>query len=117
MDATQLFKNLSLDTWYKALIYVGGAVFVASLFVDVKGLTNSQLQLLSGGALLLGLGEWKKHKEHSWIKPPNAYTGPAAIVTQTIRSRDSVGTLFDVVGVALILFSVFRILRAFLFHH
>jgi len=55
---------------------------------EAKGLTNSQLQLLSGGAFLLGLGEWKKHKEDSWIKPPNAYTGPAAVITQTVRSAD-----------------------------
>ncbi len=117
MDATQLFKNLALDTWYKALMYVGGAVFVASLFVDVKGLTNSQLQLLSGGAFLVGLGEWKKHKERSWIKPPNAYTGPAALITETVRLPDFSGTLLGILGIALIVFGIVRILRAFLFHH
>jgi hypothetical protein len=75
MDASDLLKNFAVDTWYKAVLYLGGAIFAFSLFFDVKGLTNTQLQFLSGGAFLIGLGEWKNRTVASWIKPANAYTG------------------------------------------
>src|SRR5207247_1162423 len=67
MDTSSLFKNFAIDTWYKAVVYLSAIVFVVSLFSTVKGLTNSQLQLLSGGAFLFCLGEWKNHKIQSWI--------------------------------------------------
>jgi len=111
VDASSLIKDFAIDTWYKAVMYLGGIVFVVSLFYPVKGLTNSQLQLLSGGAFLLGLGEWKNHKKQGWIKPPNVYTGPAAYMEATIRSADSFGILLDVVGILLILLAAWRILR------
>lgn len=111
MDAAELIKNFAIDTWYKAVMYLGAIIFVVSLFSSVKGLTNSQLQLLSGGAFLFGLGEWKKHKIRSWIKPPNAYTGPAAHMHATIRESDSFGTFLQAVGIVLILLASWRILR------
>jgi hypothetical protein len=111
MDALELLKNFAIDTWYKAIMCFGAVVFVISLFYGVKGLTNSQLQLLSGGAFLFGLGEWKNHKVRSWIKPPNAYTGPAAYMETTIRSADFLGTFLNLVGVALIVVAIWRIIR------
>jgi hypothetical protein len=111
MDASDLLKILKIDTWYKAFMYLGGAVFAFSLFFQVKGLTNSQVQLLSGGAFLLGIGEWKNHKVAAWIKPPNAYTGGAALMQSTVRKPDFVGILLDILGIALISFGTWRILH------
>lgn len=70
--------------------------------MDVKGLTNIQLQLLSGGAFLIGLGEWKNHKVASWIKPANAYTGGPALMRATVRESDALGIILDLVGIFLI---------------
>jgi hypothetical protein len=111
MDAAELIKNFAIDTWYKAVMYLGAIIFVVSLFTTVKGLTNSQLQLLSEGAFLLGLGEWKNHKVDSWFKPPNAYTGPSAFMQATVRSADFVGILLGGVGIVLILLASWKILR------
>src|SRR5713226_7657346 len=111
VDAQDLIKNFAIDTWYKAVMYLGGIIFVVSLFSSVKGLTNSQLQLLSGGAFLLGLGEWKNHNVISGFKRPNAYTGPAAYMEATVRSVDFFGILFGAVGTVLILLAIWRILR------
>ena len=52
-----------------------GAVLAAAFYVDARGVTNQQLQLIAGGPFLIGLGEWKNHRNESWIKPPNVYTG------------------------------------------
>jgi hypothetical protein len=109
VSASDLLKNFVVDTWYKAFVYLGGAVLAFSLFFDVKGLTNTQLQFLSGGAFLFGLGEWKNHKMAAWIKPPNAYTGGAALMQTTVRKPDLIGVVLDIVGVALVGVGVWRI--------
>jgi hypothetical protein len=88
---------------------LGGGVLAASFFFPVHGLTNQQLQFLSAGAFLIGLGEWKNHKAFSFFKPPNAYTGPAGLMTTTARKPDLIGSLFDVAGLASLLFGIWRI--------
>ena len=95
------FKELKLDAWYKVLVYISGIGLLVSLFVDVKGVSNIQLQLISVGILLVGLGEWRNHKKDSWIKAPNVYTGPAMVVTQTVWRPDVVGIAFDIAGIVL----------------
>jgi hypothetical protein len=102
MDFSGILKGLKLDVWYKVFVYLGGIVLVLSFFIDVKGISNLQLQLLAGGCLLIGMGEWKNHKHVSWIKPPNIYTGPAARITKTIREPDFVGVLLNILGVVLL---------------
>jgi len=112
MDLPEPLKSLKLDTWYMVIMYLGGFAFIVSLVAPVKGMTNSQLELLSGGAFLCGLGEWKNHKVKSVFKPPNAYTGPAGIMQWTERSPDFLGILFDVVGIGLMALSILRMVRA-----
>ena len=111
MSATDFLKDFVIDAWYKAIVYVGGVVLALSFFLDVKGLTNHQLQLLASGAFIIGLGEWNNHTTQSWIKPPNAYTGPAALLTQKIRKATVIGVLFDLIGITVFTFGMIRILR------
>jgi len=110
MSSPELFKNLKLDSWYKALIYIGGVLLVLSLFLDVKGITNNQLQLLAGGSFLIGIGEWKNRKVLAWIEPPNAYTGPAGLMQTKIRQPDLLGIIFDIIGVVLIMMGIIAII-------
>ena len=110
MTLPDFLKNLALDTWYKALVYLGGTLFALSLFLDVKGLTNPQLQLLASGAFLFGLGRWKNQKVVAWIKPPNAYTGGAALIQRPVRKPDILGVLLELFGVILFLLGLWRIL-------
>jgi hypothetical protein len=98
MDVGEWIKNLVVDTWYKTFVLAGAALFVLSLSIDVKGMSNGQLQLLSGGLFLLGIGVWKNEKVASWIKPPNVYTGPAALVSTNVRQADFVGLAFECLG-------------------
>ena len=54
-----LHHNLKLDLWYKAFVYVGAAVFLASLFKeDTKGISSGEAQLLGAGLFFVGVGEW-----------------------------------------------------------
>jgi hypothetical protein len=111
MNPGDLLKNLALDTWYKALIYLGVVLFVISLIIEVKGLTNAQLELLSSGLFFFGLGEWKNRKVASTFKPPNAYTGPAGILTTNVRKPDALGLIFDGLGVVLFVIGLYSIIR------
>ncbi len=112
MDVSKVLNNLKLDVWYRAVFYVGTLCLIASLFFEVKGVTNAQLQLLSLGAICLGLGEWKNHKVLSWIKPANAYTGGPALMTAPVRSPDVVGKILDVLGIVLLCIGTCAILRS-----
>lgn len=42
-----ILSGLKLDRWYKVFVYTGLFLFVISLFLPIKGITNSELQLLS----------------------------------------------------------------------
>jgi hypothetical protein len=110
MSVPDVFKNLVLDTWYKAFVYIGGLGFIVSLFTEVKGLTNGQTQLLTLGLFLIGIGEWKNHKTVSWIKPPNVYTGGAALMSTKVRQPDGFGLMCDVLGVLLIFIGIISII-------
>ncbi len=111
MNFSDFFKSLKLDTWYKVFVYLGGIFLTVSFFLEVKGITNWQLQLLAGGIFFLGVGEWKNHKVLSGIKPPNVYTGPAALVSTTVRKPDFFGLFFDFVGLALLGLGVWSIIK------
>lgn len=115
MDIGDLLKQLELDVWYKVFILIGSVALVASLFLPVQGISNSQLQMLAGGILLVGLGEWKNHKLQSVIKEANAYTGPAALLTYSVRKPDLFGVILELAGVALLTISVVSIIRQFPF--
>ena len=52
MNPGDLLKSLKLDTWYMVCVYLGGVILVLSFFLDVKGVTNAHLQLISAGILL-----------------------------------------------------------------
>lgn len=109
MDPAGIFKNLALDCWYKAFVYVGGVLFAIALFIEVKGISNAQLQLIASGMFFVGIGYWKNMKIFSTIKPPNIYTGPAALVSIEERSPDVAGVCFEALGGILVLVGVLSI--------
>ncbi|MGB9407204.1 MAG: hypothetical protein WCA89_06670 [Terracidiphilus sp.] len=101
MDISGVLKALIVlltAEWYKALTFLGIVVLVVSLFRPAYGLTNPELQLLSAGIFLVGLGEWKHHKTQLGIKPANAYTGPAMALTITVRGHDRLGMILMISG-------------------
>ena len=114
MNLPELFKGLKLDTWYKTLVYLGGFLLVMAFFFEVKGITNGTLQLLSGGACLFGLGVWTNIKIEHMTKPPNAYTGPAMLITITKRQPNLFGVVLEISGIVLIAIGVVKIVVSLL---
>ena len=115
MGIGDFLKGLIIDRWYKVFVYLGALTFIVSLFVEVKGITNFEVQMISLGFLFIGIGEWKNEKMLVEYKPPNAYTGPAGIIQTPVRSPDLVGILFDLVGVVFFLFGVGHIIWSLFF--
>ncbi len=113
MGISDIFRNLIIDTWYKAIVYLAGVISVISLFVPVKikGVTNTQILLISAGIFFIGIGEWKFHKVAAYIKRPSAYTGPAALIQYPVRKVDLVGIIFYIIGSFLIILGICRIIK------
>lgn len=111
MNLPDFLKGLIVDSWYKAFIYIGALAFLTSLFVDVKGLTNFQLQILSGGMFFIGVGEWINHKTNIYYKSPNVYTGPGGYVYETVWKPSFIGILFDLIGMILLIAGIWHIVK------
>jgi hypothetical protein len=101
VEIADALKSL-LDTWYKAVMCLGAGVLVASLFFPVHGLTNQECQGLSGGAFLIGLGEWKNHK---WCI---SYYSTCRI-TDLVRKPDLFGVSCEIAGAVLIVVEILKI--------
>ena len=72
-----LFEELKIDQWYKCLVYLGGIIFVLSLFspVQTQYITSESISLFSLGLFFIGVGEWKCQKGRIALKKAGAYTG------------------------------------------
>jgi hypothetical protein len=112
LNLGDLLKYFTIDKWYKVFIVVGAIFFGISLAFEVKGITNFQAQLLSGGIFFIGIGEWKNHKVYKSIMPANAYTGGPGIITSIKREPDSLGIIFDIIGIALIVTFFYQIINS-----
>jgi hypothetical protein len=111
MNPGDFLKGLKIDSWYKVVMYVGAVVLVLSLFVPVQGIAPARVQAMALGALLLGLGDWKCHRKESHIKPPNVYTGPAALITVAYWYPDVVGIIMMAAGIVILILGFFGLVR------
>ena len=103
--------GLKLDRWYKVFVYAGLFLFILSLFLPIKGITNGELQLLSGGVFFIGTGEWISWKVANHFKPPNIYTGTAGILSYPIRQHTFLGWFFIILGLLLAILFVLKLLK------
>jgi len=110
MEPSGLLKSLALDTWYKVVMYAGIILFAVGLTIELRGMTNGEALLFGLGLFLLGLGEWKNHKVTAWIKPPNFYTGGAALMQTKVRQPDLFGLFLDLCGLVSVGFALWQIL-------
>lgn len=90
------FNNLKIDSWYKAVTYLGGLIVLLSLTVPLQILSNEIMALLGFGLFLYGIGRWKNVKTHT---QPMA-TG---MLTWDDRNTDLFGLILEVLGVVMVL--------------
>jgi hypothetical protein len=105
-------ENLKLDEWWKAVFYLGVAGIASSFLFDPEFLQQKHMFGFGLGWVLVGISFWIAEKEYSAIKPPNAYTGPAAVLTRKVIEHNPVTVIILVAGLGLIGFFGFLIVKA-----
>lgn len=67
-------SGLKLDYWHKLLPLLGVITLIIGLTVDVKGVANSFVQLVSLGVIFVGIGEWINHLLRIKMAPDFKFT-------------------------------------------
>lgn len=103
---------LKVEHWYHVFVALGATGAIASLSVDVKGISNAHALLLSLGLMFIGVGEWINHPLQTRLMHPSVYAPGGGIITGHPRSASALGSLFDVLGFLLLGVAVFKISMA-----
>ena len=93
-------STLKIDYWYKMLPVVGTLTLIIGLTVEIKGVTNTLVQLVSIGVIFLGIGEWINH-------PLQTQIGAGFKITSRNRLNTFAGNAWDVVAVVMIVYAFF----------
>lgn len=97
-----ILQNLKLDKWYGIVLYLGTISVAASLFTNVSFVQPKHLFGFGLGAILVGLSFWIAEKPMSAIKPPNVYTGGAALLSWKEIRHNPVTVLLFIIGICLV---------------
>jgi hypothetical protein len=97
-------SKLALDHWYQVLMAAGLAVFLLTAGGLLPRLPEQPVLLISLGVFFLGLGEWRNH-------PLQTRVGTGFKITGYPRSACVTGIAFDLLGVALVIAGLVRLLR------
>ena len=92
-----LLSNLKIDYWYKMLPVIGTVTLILGLTVEVKGVTNTLVQLVSIGVIFVGIGEWINH-------PLQTGVVPGFKITSYNRVNTIAGNLWDLLGLSFIIY-------------
>lgn len=93
-----LLSSLKLDKWWKIVLWLGVLAMAASLIYQVPFVQSKHLFGLGIGLVLIGLSHAIAHTTQSWIKPPNVYTGGAALITKDIIDHNFVTWILFLIG-------------------
>lgn len=88
-------SSLKIDYWYKLLPVIGTITMIIGLTLDVKGVTNIFVLLVSLGVILIGIGEWINH-------PLQTKVGPTYKIVSYNRLNTWAGNCWDLVGLSVI---------------
>lgn len=108
-----LLEKLKLDTWYGIVLYLGVMLIAAALFVPGVEFVNVQhLFGLGLGMVMIGLAQYIAETSLSQIKPPNAYTGPAALISWIEFKHNPITALLLLVGFGCVLYFGFLVIKS-----
>lgn len=101
--------NLKIDCWYKALVVIATALLLLSLTIDLIGIDNTIVQLLSLGLLLIGVGEWINYPLKTASVRPNVFAPSGGKITGYNKRSVLLGILFVLLGVIIICIGILKI--------
>lgn len=94
-------ENLKIDTWWKVVLLLGMCAVFMSLTIKVNFIQNKHLFGLGMGMLMVGVSYWIAEKKFSTIKPPNVYTGPAALISWKKINHNLITGIILAIGLTL----------------
>lgn len=100
---TNPLQSLVIDYWYKAVTVASVVFLLVALTVDLKGVENKTVILVSLGSFFIGLGEWINH-------PLQTRIAPGMKITSYNRNASLPGNLFDVFGFLLVCIGAYPLL-------
>lgn len=107
----KILENLKLDTWWGVVLYLGVLLIAASFFFKVDFLEEKHLFGLGLGMVLVGIAHWIALRHVSTFKPPNFYTGGAALLQWREIRHNFLSILILIIGLGLILLFGFQIIK------
>ncbi|MCG3706409.1 hypothetical protein L5F43_07915 [Aliarcobacter butzleri] len=102
-----LLSKLELKYWYHVVMVSSLGFLLLSLYIPFIGVENAFVQKLSLGAFLIGLGEWINHPLQTKLYPPSYHMPTGGVTTGYPRNNSFMGILFDILGIALIIWGCF----------
>lgn len=101
-------SKLALDYWYQVLMVVGVVVFLASGSGLLKEFPVLPTATISLGSFFIGLGEWINHPLQTVLVGANIER-PSGMLTGHPRSSRPIGVVFNIFGLALIVFGGYKL--------
>jgi len=104
-------ERLKIDSWWKVVLLLGiGSIFM-SFTIDIDFVQERYLFGVGLGMLLIGISYWIAEKSFSEIKPPNVYTGPAALISWKEIHHNPITCIMLTLGLILICLFGFLIVK------
>lgn len=97
-----ILENLKLNTWYGIILYLGVILIAAAFYFDKDFLEEKHLMGLGIGMVLVGISMIMAEKHLSTIKPPNFYTGGAALIRWKEIRHNFFSIIILIIGIILI---------------
>ena len=108
---TSFFNNLKIDKWWKGILWLSIFFILSSFFFSPNFLKSKHLFGFGLGLLFIGFSYWVSEKTQSQIKPANAYTGNAGIITYKYIKHDLVTIILLTLGIILSILFGFLIIK------
>jgi hypothetical protein len=100
-------SKLALDYWYQVMMVVCVVVFLLCGAGILKAFPTVPTAAISAGGFFVGLGEWINHPLQTAIMRQTAYQ-PGGVIKGHPRNNKPLGILFVVLGLALVVFGIYR---------
>ncbi len=104
-------ENFKIDTWWKIILYLGVGAIVASFYFKITFIEGKHLFGFGLGMFLIGISFGIAEQNCSVIKPPNAYTGPAALISWKEFKYNPITAILLLAGLIMVGLFGFLIIR------
>ncbi|EPE4838962.1 hypothetical protein ACSIZT_004402 [Yersinia enterocolitica] len=100
---TNLFTNMKIDYWYKALIVIGATLFILNGSGWLERYPMIPTAFISGGIFFIGLGEWVNHPVQI------RFISSVHFAKSHPRRFTTIGTILDIVGFTSVIVGVMKL--------